>query len=48
MIAYTDGFVLLDKEKSPVSSKKFNQLIERSLDLPENDDLTMIEVSISK
>ena len=48
ILAYTDGFVLLDKEKPPVSNKKYDQLIEQSLALPENDDLTMIEVSISK
>ena len=47
-LAYTDGLTLLDEENPPISSKKFNQLIDQSLDLPENDDLTMIEVSISK
>ncbi len=46
ILAYTDGFGLLDQEKDRLSKNKLNEIINESLSMPENDDLSMIEITL--
>ena len=47
ILAYTDGFSLLDQETARLSTKKLDKMINESILLPENDDLSMIEIMIN-
>jgi len=47
ILAYTDGFSLLDQETVRLSKDKLDKMINESIRLPENDDLSMIEVLIN-
>ena len=44
VLAYTDGFGLLDQEKERLSKQGLNEIINESLGLAENDDMSMIEI----